>query len=100
MQSDITAVIPTVGEASLASTIEHLLSGTVSPDRILVCIPGGYEDRVDRIAGIDLRIEILFQERDGQSARSGFPGPKPNSHFSWIVIPKSIHTVWKGFCRL
>lgn len=82
MHSDITAVIPTVGEASLASTIEHLLSGTVSPDRILVCIPGGYEDRVDRIAGIDPRIEILVSPERGQVAQRAFGFSRSKTKFT------------------
>jgi GT2 family glycosyltransferase len=45
-ENRLSVVIPTLGGASLTSTIQQLNSGSLIPSEILVCIPESYADRV------------------------------------------------------
>jgi glycosyltransferase involved in cell wall biosynthesis len=60
----LTVVIPTLGGESLVETINALRNGSVIPDKILICIPKGFEKSVNHLAGPG--VEIFITKAKGQ----------------------------------
>tara|TARA_B100000035_G_scaffold315221_1_gene334514 strand:- start:271 stop:1134 length:864 start_codon:yes stop_codon:yes gene_type:complete len=60
----VSVVIPTLGEIILKDTLEHLNSGSIIPDEILLCIPKGYKLNFD-YSKFD-NLEVVFTEKAGQ----------------------------------
>ncbi len=63
----LTVVIPTLGGASLDSTIEALRGGTVDPDEILVCIPAREASQLRPLSCSNVR--VVATECRGQVAQ-------------------------------
>ena len=63
---DITAVIATLGEPSLEKTIESILSGSVVPYRIALCIPNDFKYRVARLSERFPCIDVVATRQQGQ----------------------------------
>ncbi len=72
MKIEITAVIPTLGDPSVYQTVSALNSGTIKPEKILVCIPNGYTHRL--VHPFPSNVVIVSTEVMGQVAqrRRGF----------------------------
>lgn len=64
--SDITVVIPTIGEKSLKKVVKSLLEGSLIPDKILICIPNEYLASTNEILTLHRSIEIIQTSRKGQ----------------------------------
>jgi glycosyltransferase involved in cell wall biosynthesis len=60
----LTVVIPTLGGEGLVETINALRNGSVIPDKILICIPKGFEKSVNHLAGPG--VEIFITKTKGQ----------------------------------
>ena len=62
----MTVVIATLGEKSLAATVESILSGSVVPLKILLCIPNEIAMRVSYLSTAYECVEVLPTAQKGQ----------------------------------
>jgi hypothetical protein len=63
---DITVVIATIGEKSLAATVDSIISGSVVPLKILLCIPNKIATRVSYLSTAYECVEVLPTAQKGQ----------------------------------
>ena len=63
---DITVVIATIGEKSLAATVDSIITGSVVPLKILLCIPNEIATRVSYLSSAYECVEVVSTAQKGQ----------------------------------